>query len=97
MPNNKESIQESVMIKRAKIRLFGAIIIFIILFILSIFFLNDRTNVNLKNPIKISFLEKNNEINIEDNIFISKDLSTTQTREIAHVVKIKEPKKFIGD
>ena len=97
MPNNKESIQESVMIKRAKIRLSGAIIIFIILFILSIFFLNDRTNVNLKNPIKISFLEKNNEINIEDNIFISKDLSTTQTREIAHVVKIKEPKKFIGD
>lgn len=97
MTNNKESFQESLMIKRAKIRLFGAIIILILLFTLSIFFLKDRTNINLKAPINISFLEKNNEITIKDNIFKSSNLSTTQRKEMAHVVKIKEALNFNGD
>ena len=97
MTNNKESFQESLMIKRAKIRLFGAIIILILLFTLSIFFLKDRTNINLKAPINISFLEKNNEITIEDNIFKSSNLPTTQRREMAHVGKIKEARNFNGD
>ena len=66
MADNKESFQESVMIRRAKIRLFGAVIILIILFVLSVFFLQDRTNINFKNPIKISFLDTNNEFVINE-------------------------------
>ena len=72
MADNKESFQESVMIRRAKRRLFGAVIILIILFIVSIFFFKIELISNLKNPIKISFLEKNNEIMIDINILILK-------------------------
>jgi hypothetical protein len=57
MADNKESFQESLMIKRAKRRLLGALSILISLFVLSIFFLQDRTEINSKNSIKISFLE----------------------------------------
>ena len=97
MAENKESFQESVMIRRAKIRLFGAVIILILLFILSIFFLNDRTNINLKAPIKISFLETNNDSIIDSNIFKSENLSKTNTKEITHLVKIKESRSFNKD
>ena len=38
MADNKESFQESVMIRRAKRRLFGAVIILIVLFVLSMIF-----------------------------------------------------------
>ena len=57
MADNKESFQESLMIKRAKRRLLGALSILISLFVLSIFFLQDRTEINSKNSIKISFIE----------------------------------------
>ncbi len=94
MADNKESFQESIMIRRAKIRLFGAIIILILLFVLSIFFLKDRTNINLKDPIKISFLEKSNDIIIGSNIVKSKNLSKIATNEVAKLLKKKKSQNF---
>ena len=81
MADNKESFQESVMIRRAKIRQIGAVIILIILFFLSVFFLQDRTNINFKNPIKISFLETNNEFIINSDSFKLQNLSKIQPKE----------------
>ena len=56
MSNSKDSIGNLLLIKRAKRRLVGAIIILIILFSLSIFFVKTKTEAMKSNP-KISFLE----------------------------------------
>jgi len=88
MTDNKESFQENILIKRAKRRLLGALTILIILFILSIFFLQDRTEITTLNPIKISFLEvsKNNASNYQANITMNDhdltDYSTDNPPEI---------------
>ena len=56
MSNSKDSVTNLLLIKRAKRRLVGAIIILIILFSLSIFFVKTKTEAIKSNP-KISFLE----------------------------------------
>jgi cell division protein FtsN len=56
MSNSKDSVSNLLLIKRAKRRLVGAIIILIILFSLSIFFVKTKTEAMKSNP-KISFLE----------------------------------------
>ena len=56
MSNSKDSVSNLLLIKRAKRRLVGAIIILIILFSLSIFFVKTKTEAIKSNP-KISFLE----------------------------------------
>ena len=56
MSNSKDSVTNLLLIKRAKRRLVGAIIILIILFSLSIFFVKTKTEAMKSNP-KISFLE----------------------------------------
>ena len=94
MADNKESFQESVMIRRAKRRLFGAVIILIILFILSIFFLQDRTSNNLKNPIKISFLGTNNGVMVDINTLTPKNISQAQSINNANPSKIQAPQVF---
>ena len=101
MANNKDTFQESVMIRQAKRRLFGAVIILIALFVLSIFFLQDRTNINLKNPIKISFLEINNDIMIDSyNIKPQTQTQTqtqTQEKKRAKILIAKESQKLNRD
>lgn len=56
MIDTKESFHESVIIKRAKRRLIGAITILIILFTLSLFFIKNTSEIN-NSEIKVSFLE----------------------------------------
>ena len=57
MVDLKESFHESVIIKRAKRRLIGAVAILIILFTLSLFFVKDPKHKKINNEIKVSFLE----------------------------------------
>ena len=56
MIDTKESFHESVIIKRAKRRLIGAVTILIILFTLSLFFIKNTSEIN-NSEIKVSFLE----------------------------------------
>ena len=56
MSNPKDSVSNLLLIKRAKRRLVGSIVILIILFSLSIFFVKTKTEAIKSNP-KISFLE----------------------------------------
>tara|TARA_B100001173_G_C15872781_1_gene498023 strand:+ start:122 stop:640 length:519 start_codon:yes stop_codon:yes gene_type:complete len=56
MIDTKESFHESLIIKRAKRRLIGAITILIILFTLSLFFIKNTSEIN-NSEIKVSFLE----------------------------------------
>jgi len=58
MAANNDSLNEAILIKRAKRRLIGALTILMILFALSIFFLQDRTKVQeLNKDVKVSFME----------------------------------------
>ena len=57
MVDLKESFHESVIIRRAKRRLIGAIVILIILFTLSIFFVKNIKSIDENKEIKVSFLE----------------------------------------
>ena len=57
MVGSKESFHESVIIKKAKRRLIGAITILIILFTLSVFFIKHTEQIDSGKEIKVSFLE----------------------------------------
>lgn len=74
MLNSKDSVTNLLHIKRAKRRLVGAIIILIILFSLSIFFVKTKTEAMKSNP-KISFLETTQQYATSENV-ISKFEST---------------------
>ena len=67
MSNSKDSISNLLLIKRAKRRLVGAIIILIILFSLSIFFVKTKTEAMKSNP-KISFLETTQQYAASENL-----------------------------
>ena len=56
MSDNKDTLQESILIKRARRRLLGAITILISLLVLSYFFLEDPNEVKKITNVKISFL-----------------------------------------
>lgn len=76
MSNSKDSVNNLLLIKRAKRRLVGAIIILIILFSLSIFFVKTKTEAIKSNP-KISFLETNQtQIALRDNFDEDKNFKT---------------------
>ena len=79
MSNSKDSVSNLLLIKRAKRRLVGAIIILIILFSLSIFFVKTKTKAIKSNP-KISFLE------------ITQQFSTSRKILIDEVSSSKQPK-----
>jgi hypothetical protein len=66
MSNSKDSVNNLLLIKRAKRRLVGAIIILIILFSLSIFFVKTKTEAMKSNP-KISFLETTQQYTASEN------------------------------
>ena len=62
MSDNKDTLQESILIKRARRRLMGATIILISVLVLSYFFLEDPNEVKKISNVKVSFLsisEKN--------------------------------------
>ena len=67
MSNSKDSVSNLLLIKRAKRRLVGAIIILIILFSLSIFFVKTKTEAIKSNP-KISFLETTQQYAASENL-----------------------------
>ncbi len=67
MSNSKDSVSNLLLIKRAKRRLVGAIIILIILFSLSIFFVKTKTEAIKSNP-KISFLETTQQYAASENV-----------------------------
>ena len=67
MSNSKDSVSNLLLIKRAKRRLVGAIIILIILFSLSIFFVKTKTEAMKSNP-KISFLETTQQYAASENL-----------------------------
>ena len=71
MVANNDSLHESILIKRAKRRLVGAVTILIILFSLSIFFLQDRSQVKeLNKNVKVSFMQMgDDEINQSPDTF----------------------------
>ena len=76
MSNSKDSVTNLLLIKRAKRRLVGAIIILIILFSLSIFFVKTKTKTEtIKSNPKISFLETTQQYAASENV-ISKFEST---------------------
>jgi hypothetical protein len=56
MADNKDILQESILIKRARRRLLGAITILISLLVLSYFFLEDSNEVKKITNVKVSFL-----------------------------------------
>ena len=68
MSNSKDSVSNLLLLKRAKRRLVGAIIILIILFSLSIFFVKTKTEAMKSNP-KISFLETTQQYAASENVF----------------------------
>ena len=90
MAGSKESFHESVIIKRAKRRLIGAITILIILFTLSVFFIKNTEQINSGKEIKVSFLEMGPaSFNINKNIELLK-LSSE------HLIMESSPnKKFV--
>lgn len=57
--NKDDPFSEAIQLKKAKRRLIGAIIIFVFLLVLSIFFIEDRSLLNEKD-LKISFIDENN-------------------------------------
>ena len=100
MVGSKESFHETVIIKRSKRRLIGAITILIILFTLSVFFIKNTEQIDTSKEIKVSFLEMGSaSFNIKEDIenieFI--ELSSEQLIKKSNLIKksvIKNKKKF---
>ena len=80
MSNSKDSVSNLLLIKRSKRRLIGAIIILIILFSLSIFFVKTKTEAIKSNP-KISFLETTQQFSTSKKMVIEEVSSPSQQRE----------------
>ena len=80
MSNSKDSVSNLLLIKRSKRRLIGAIIILIILFSLSIFFVKTKTEAIKSNP-KISFLETTQQFSTSKKMLIEEVSSPSQQRE----------------
>jgi hypothetical protein len=62
MSNNKDSLEESMLIKQARRRLLGAVTILIFLLILSYFFLDERNEIKKITDVKVSFIGMPDEI-----------------------------------
>ena len=80
MSNSKDSVSNLLQIKRSKRRLIGAIIILIILFSLSIFFVKTKTEAIKSNP-KISFLETTQQFSTSKKMLIEEVSSPSQQKE----------------
>ena len=91
MSNSKDSVSNQLLIKRAKRRLVGAIIILIILFSLSIFFVKTKTEAIKSNP-KISFLETTQQYAASENV-ISKSESAQSPEKKELTIEHNSSKK----
>ena len=80
MSNSKDSVTNLLLIKRAKRRLVGAIIILIILFSLSIFFVKTKTEAMKSNP-KISFLETTQQYAASENVISKLESAHSPVKE----------------
>ena len=80
MSNSKDSVTNLLLIKRAKRRLVGAIIILIILFSLSIFFIKTKTEAMKSNP-KISFLETTQQYAGSENVISNVESAHSPVKE----------------
>ena len=80
MSDNKDTLQESILIKRAKRRLLGAITILISLLVLSYFFLEDPNEVKKITNVKVSFLSKSEKSLNLDQRNIRIDFESTQNQ-----------------
>ena len=80
MSNSKDSVTNLLLIKRAKRRLVGAIIILIILFSLSIFFVKTKTEAIKSNP-KISFLETIQQYATSENVISKLESAHSPAKE----------------
>ena len=93
MADLKESFHESVIIKRAKRRLIGAITILIILFTLSSFFVKNVGQMEVNNEIKVSFLEMGPaSFNVKEN---TKETELIETNPKVLVKKSNPVKKSV--
>ena len=90
MVGSKGSFHETVIIKRAKRRLIGAITILIILFTLSVFFIKNTEQIDASKEIKVSFLEMGPaSFNIKKNI----ELVKLSSKELTNKSNLN--KKFV--
>ena len=80
MSNSKDSVTNLLLIKRAKRRLVGTIIILIILFSLSIFFVKTKTEAMKSNP-KISFLETTQQYAASENVISKYESAHSPAKE----------------
>ena len=80
MSNSKDSVNNLLFIKRSKRRLVGAIIILIVLFSLSIFFVKTKTEAIKSNP-KISFLETSQQYAISEKKLVENLVTSSQKNE----------------
>jgi hypothetical protein len=80
MSNSKDSVSNLLLIKRAKRRLVGAIIILIILLSLSIFFVKNKTEA-MKSNLKISFLETTQLHTASENIITKAESANSPEKE----------------
>jgi len=91
MANSKDSVSNILLIKRAKRRLVGAVIILIILFFLSIFFVKTKTEAIKSNP-KISFLETMQQYAISERI-LDEDVSVLSPQKEELMINHTSEKK----
>tara|TARA_B100001057_G_C22808602_1_gene934473 strand:+ start:143 stop:670 length:528 start_codon:yes stop_codon:yes gene_type:complete len=98
MSDNKDTLQESILIKRAKRRLLGAITILISLLVLSYFFLEDPNEVKKITNVKVSFLSKSEKIlNLDQrNIRVDSDSAQNQVLKMKNL-KNNQVKKQNSD
>ena len=94
MSNSKDSVSNQLLIKRAKRRLVGAIIILIILFSLSIFFVKTKTEAIKSNP-KISFLETTQQYAASENLTTKAESEHSPEKEELTIEHNSSKKKAI--
>ena len=98
MSDNKDTLQESILIKRAKRRLLGAITILISLIVLSYFFLEDPNEVKKITNVKVSFLSKSEKSLNLDQRNIRVDFESAQNQVLKmEDLKDNQPKKQNSD
>ena len=97
MSDNKDTLQESILIKRARRRLLGAITILISLLVLSYFFLEDPNEVKKITNVKVSFLsisEKSLNLDQRNKRF---DFESVQVGIFSNANNAKKIAKKVGD
>ena len=91
MAVNNDSLQESILIRRAKRRLIGALFILIILITLSFFFLQDRSQIDNPNQdIKVSFKDSDlkTKVELDDRKPLAKVASSSEVDDKKFMIQV---------